>query len=179
MKLLTEIEAPEAIKKLLADAETAKFAVAFWGKALRFRKIGHFRKREAAQKYLQSPVSACNPTEIRELLKLAPSVEVRTNPRLHAKVYWTPTGVVVGSSNASAKRDWLLKATNSLAGLRQMFIRVTMLCSVKAASGSTSNSISLSQFLMQIFSKQKRSGIAAIQPSPCLLEKRKPNPTSA
>ncbi|MGL4092153.1 phospholipase D family protein [Hyphomicrobiales bacterium] len=101
MKLLTEIEAPEAIKKLLADAETAKFAVAFWGKGAS-AKLGISESAKPLKIICNLQSGACNPTEIRELLKLAPSVEVRTNPRLHAKVYWTPTGVVVGSSNASA-----------------------------------------------------------------------------
>ncbi|MGQ2948403.1 MAG: phospholipase D family protein [Agrobacterium sp.] len=101
MKLLTEIEAPKTIKELLAGAEVAKFAVAFWGKdAATVLGISSRSKPLKIICNLQS--GACNPLEIRKLLKLAPSVEVRTSPRLHAKVYWTPSGVVIGSSNASA-----------------------------------------------------------------------------
>lgn len=102
MELLTEIEAPKAIRQLLEDADSAKFAVAFWGKdaADTLGISNSISKRIKIICNLQS--GACNPVEIRKLLGMSSSVDVRTNPRLHAKVYWTPKAVVIGSSNASA-----------------------------------------------------------------------------
>lgn len=101
MKLLTEIEAPKAIRELLKGADVAKFAVAFWGKDAA-NTLGISSRTKPIKIICNLQSGACNPGEIRKLLKLAPIVEVRTNPRLHAKVYWTPEGVVIGSSNASA-----------------------------------------------------------------------------
>ncbi len=101
MKLLTEIEAPRAIGELLAGAETAKFAVAFWGNEAA-ATLGISSSSKPLKIICNLESGACNPSEIRKLLKMTTNVEVRTNPRLHAKVYWTPSGVVIGSSNASA-----------------------------------------------------------------------------
>ncbi|WP_052679653.1 phospholipase D family protein [Rhizobium nepotum] len=101
MKLLTEIEAPKAIGKLLAGAESGKFAVAFWGSE-GAATLGISSSSKPLKIICNLESGACNPNEIRKLLKMTTNVEVRTNPRLHAKVYWTPSGVVIGSSNASA-----------------------------------------------------------------------------
>ena|SRR5262249_21931214 len=34
-------------------------------------------------------------------MRLRPHIPVRSDPRLHGKLYWTPAGIVMGSSNAS------------------------------------------------------------------------------
>ncbi|MCZ7487174.1 phospholipase D family protein [Rhizobium rhizogenes] len=101
MKLLTEIEAPNAISELLVGADSAKFAVAFWGNDAS-ATLGISSRSKPLKIICNLESGACNPSEIRKLLKMTPNVEVRTNPRLHAKVYWTPSAVVIGSSNASA-----------------------------------------------------------------------------
>lgn len=46
----------------------------------------------------------CNPNEIKSLLELSDKdhIQILHLNRLHAKVYWTPTNVIVGSANASA-----------------------------------------------------------------------------
>jgi hypothetical protein len=45
---------------------------------------------------------ACNPEEIKEFMKPSLGLSVRTLDNLHAKIYWTDKGIVVGSANPSA-----------------------------------------------------------------------------
>lgn len=101
MRLLTEEAAPTAIREMLRSAPFTKLAVAFWGIDA-VRRLGIGRDGFKAKIICNLESGACNPAEIRQLLALPQHVEVRTNPRLHAKVYWTAQGAVVGSSNASS-----------------------------------------------------------------------------
>jgi HKD family nuclease len=99
---LNEYEAREHVKQMLdmlPKGETAKIAVAFWGRgAIDF--LGLNRDGLKAQILCNLDSGACNPDEIRTLMKL-PGIKLRSHPKLHAKVYWTPRQAVVGSSNAS------------------------------------------------------------------------------
>ena len=100
MKLLDETDALYEIRKLLTGAAIAKLAVAFWGK-------GAIERLDLDKAGLQADIlcnldsGACNPAELHRIRAL-PGISLRSHPSLHAKVYWTPSGAVLGSSNASA-----------------------------------------------------------------------------
>jgi hypothetical protein len=100
MKLLDETSALEAIHTLLAGADHARLAVAFWGKGA-IGRLGLDRPGLSLEILCNLDSGACNPAELRKLLDL-PGIELRSDPALHAKVYWTAGGAVLGSSNASA-----------------------------------------------------------------------------
>lgn len=100
MKLLDEKQALEAIRALLETSDTARLAVAFWG-AGAIDRLGLNRPGLSAQILCNLDSGACNPAELRKMREL-PGVTTRSHPALHAKVYWTPEGAVLGSSNASA-----------------------------------------------------------------------------
>ncbi|MBP2315476.1 phospholipase D family protein [Azospirillum soli] len=100
MLFIPENKLAGQIKEILRDAQEVRVAVAFWG--------------QGAVKNLGLPDVACplrivcnldtggtNPGEARRLLDI-PRAAVRTNPRLHAKVWWTDKAVILGSANASA-----------------------------------------------------------------------------
>ncbi|WP_447727203.1 phospholipase D family protein [Sphingomonas koreensis] len=100
MKLLDETTALDAIRTLLAEADHARLAVAFWGKGA-ISRLGLDRPGLSLEILCNLDSGACNPAELRRLLDL-PGIELRSHPALHAKVYWTAGGAVLGSSNASA-----------------------------------------------------------------------------
>ena len=84
-------------KKLVANQSTASLAVAFWGKgaASKFK----ITKPTDIRIICNLESGACNPDEIEKMRAL---VQIKTHPRLHAKVYITSKGAIIGSSNASA-----------------------------------------------------------------------------
>ncbi|MBP2309655.1 hypothetical protein GBZ48_18075 [Azospirillum melinis] len=98
LRFLTEEQVPGAVEDLLNDADEACFAVAFWGKGA-MKALGiKAGMKEHLKVICNMDSGACNPDEVRALMCRA---EVKIHPRLHAKIYWTPGGAVVGSSNAS------------------------------------------------------------------------------
>lgn len=99
MRLLDEKDALTEIRSLLADTARAKLAVAFWGEGATER-LG-LDQVETVEILCNLDSGACNPKELRRLRAL-PGVTLKSHPALHAKVYWTPQAVVLGSSNASA-----------------------------------------------------------------------------
>lgn len=99
MKFLTETTALAEIRALLSRAGKAKLAIAFWGDGAA-RELGLGRDGLEAEVLCNLDSGACNPDEIERLLKM-PGVCLRAHASLHAKVYWTAGGAVLGSSNAS------------------------------------------------------------------------------
>lgn len=99
MNLLDERQALIAIRALLDASDTARLAVAFWG-AGAISRLGLDRSGLSAQVLCNLDSGACNPAELRKIREL-PGISIRSHPSLHAKVYWTPEGAVLGSSNAS------------------------------------------------------------------------------
>lgn len=89
----------DQLKRLLRAAGTARLAVAFWGNGA-VRSLGLRGRKGQTQVLCDLFSGCCNPDEIKRLLRA--HVEVRYVSGLHAKLYSTPGGVVVGSSNASA-----------------------------------------------------------------------------
>ncbi|MEP9369987.1 phospholipase D family protein [Xanthobacter sp. VNH20] len=100
LQFLDEKDALTEITAMLATASHAKLAVAFWGKDARER-LGVGRSGFDVRIICNLDSGACNPDEIGAIIKLLPKERVFSDPRLHAKVYWTPKAAVIGSSNAS------------------------------------------------------------------------------
>ncbi|MFG1331124.1 phospholipase D family protein [Xanthobacter autotrophicus] len=100
MTLLDENQALIEIRGLLAATKEAQLAVAFWGTGA-IERLGLDRAGLSAKILCNLDSGACNPTELRRIRAL-PGVTLKSHPALHAKVYWTPTAAVLGSSNASA-----------------------------------------------------------------------------
>ena len=100
MLFLDEVGALAKIREIFGRAERVKVAVAFWGRGA-IQALGIDRPELEAEIICNLDSGACNPSEIGKLRELRPHIPVRSDPRLHGKLYWTPSGVVVGSSNAS------------------------------------------------------------------------------
>jgi PLD-like domain len=97
-ELLITAETANWLKKLMRAPGLARLAVAFWGNGA-VRNLG-LGQRKGETRILRDLFSGgCNPDEIKRLLK--PKIEVRYLKGLHAKLYCTDDGTVVGSSNAS------------------------------------------------------------------------------
>lgn len=99
MKFLDENTALESIRASLARADNATLAVAFWG-AGAIERLGLDKPWKSLRIVCNLDSGACNPNEIERLSRLS-NAEVRTDWRLHGKVYLTADAVVLGSSNAS------------------------------------------------------------------------------
>jgi hypothetical protein len=97
LKLLREHEVASAFKAARRNGGQASVAVAFWGKG-GAAKLG-LKGSEDARVICNLDQVGCNPEAIKELRDLG--IQVKTHPRLHAKIYATPAVVIIGSSNAS------------------------------------------------------------------------------
>ncbi len=86
---------------MLRQTDTATIVVAFWG-AGAIDKLGLRKNWESLRIVCNLESGACNPREIEALMALGKGVEVRSDLRLHGKVYLTSKQVVLGSSNASS-----------------------------------------------------------------------------
>jgi hypothetical protein len=100
MVFLNEVGALAKIQQLMETAQLAKIAVAFWGRGAA-KTLGIDRRNLAVEIICNLDSGACNPAEIERIRDLRPHIPVLSDPRLHGKLYWTPGGVIVGSSNAS------------------------------------------------------------------------------
>lgn len=120
MKLLDETDALAAIRGLLDQTDTARLAVAFWGKGA-IERLGLDRPGLVAEILCNLDSGACNPAELRRIREL-PGVTLKSHPSLHAKVYWTPAAAVLGSSNASA--NGLALEDDAAGGWREANVRL-------------------------------------------------------
>lgn len=96
IRFLVEPDLRLEAKRIISAAKRSDLAVAFWGREA-VQKLGITSN---ARVICDLESGACNPDEI-ALLKKLPRVQVRNLRKLHAKVYWTPNEVIVGSANAS------------------------------------------------------------------------------
>lgn len=96
-------EAVEKVSNLLKGASWACLAVAYWGDGA-IQRLGLRRaaKRADVRIALDLMSGACNPNEVRRLLGVVGKGNVVAVERLHAKVWITDKGALIGSSNASA-----------------------------------------------------------------------------
>jgi hypothetical protein len=102
MKFLTEKQVAAEVKKLIKDETDIRIAVAFWGKG-GCDLLGLAAASGTPRVICNLDSGACNPDEI---VALRGRSNLRTHPQLHAKIYWTPRGVIIGSSNASTNGLW-------------------------------------------------------------------------
>ena len=102
MEFVAGMSTLESVAKFLEEeAEEIALAVAFWGgDAFQRLKIADWRAKNV-RIICDAESGACNPSTLRKMMdRFGP--RFRTNPRLHAKVYWTPRKMLVTSANASA-----------------------------------------------------------------------------
>jgi hypothetical protein len=102
------------LRELIQEAESLVFAVAFWGEGAS-EELGLHKLRVGQEAKIVCDLDSggCNPKEVEKLMSLR-GVTVKKLSGLHAKVYWSGHGVLVGSSNASA--NGLAFEGNELAG---------------------------------------------------------------
>ena len=109
---LTDDDIRTAIQHLVGRGEDLRVAVAYWGNnGATHTGIAKRAPSDRGNVQIMCDLNsgACNPSEIRKLLKLG--FEVRTLDHLHAKVWVGETSVILGSANAS---------TSGLADERQL-----------------------------------------------------------
>lgn len=89
-----------ALNKLLTKANDIFCAVAFWGKGSEnlFKDIPD---NTAVKLLCNLSCGGTNPYVIEDLMKNK-NFEIRQNPKLHAKIYYTDNGCLIGSANASS-----------------------------------------------------------------------------
>lgn len=95
---ITQEKIIKSFNKLLVKADTVKLAIAFWGESS-VKHLGLDGSKNI-QVICNLISGGTNPKVIDELEERG--IEIKHNPRLHSKVYWTDKGAIVGSSNASA-----------------------------------------------------------------------------
>jgi hypothetical protein len=102
MRFVSGSDTLDLVSELLKseDVEIA-LAVAFWGDAAMKRLGVADWKAKKIRVICNATSGACNPKALTALRSCLGS-NLRTNPNLHSKVYWTPTKMVVTSANASA-----------------------------------------------------------------------------
>jgi hypothetical protein len=105
---------PSAVNKLVNGSSEVRLAIAFWGDGA-VKKLG-IQDAEQVTIICNIRSGSCNPAEIERLSELT-QITVFTHDDLHAKVYLTPHGAVVGSSNASA--NGLAEEGPTAEGLRE------------------------------------------------------------
>lgn len=104
MKILDGEATRSEITDLLQESKWARVAVAYWGAgASEVLKLEDFAGRKPDVQIACDLMSgATNPKEVEELIRLFGRDAVKAVSNLHAKVWLTDAGAIIGSSNASA-----------------------------------------------------------------------------
>jgi len=101
MEILDGPRAEKRIRSLLGDARWVRIAVAYWGgDAIGRLGLGKL-KTDDVHIVCDLRSGGCDPAIITQLQDLFGRKRVLTNDRLHAKLWLTDQGAVIGSSNAS------------------------------------------------------------------------------
>lgn len=89
----------KAMSEFISNSERADLAVSYWGRGA----AEHLRLELSKETRIVCDLlsGCCNPAEIDKIRRIA-GVQVKHLTGLHAKLYWTPTMMIVGSANASA-----------------------------------------------------------------------------
>ena len=88
------------VQNLFRDAREIYCIVAFWGSGAEQLFNGMNRRKIQRTKIVCNlTMGGTNPNVIEDLQAMG--FQIKHNPTLHSKVYWTDSGVVVGSANAS------------------------------------------------------------------------------
>lgn len=104
MRILNGATTLDVVRDLLKSSDWARIGVAYWGEgAVERLGLADAKARRAdMQIALDLCSGACNPDEVQNLLDLFGKKRVLAVDGLHAKLWLTQAGGVVGSSNASA-----------------------------------------------------------------------------
>lgn len=89
----------DQLKRVIADSQNLRIAVAFWGNGA--EKLFEGWQGKSAQVICNLASGGTNPEAIRGLMAV-PGVEVRNLGNLHAKVVLSETQALIGSANLSA-----------------------------------------------------------------------------
>lgn len=88
------------LKRIFSNADDVRIAVAFWGKQA--KKLLHLNQVKSARIICNLQSGACDPLLIKGIRDdPRKNLHIRTHRKLHAKIYWTSSAAIVGSSNAS------------------------------------------------------------------------------
>ncbi len=98
VEILRETKVAAAFRQAAKNGAAAVVAAPFWGKGA-VAALG-LTKGQPIRIVCNLDQPGCNPLVIAEIRRLG--IKVRTHPRLHAKIYATPTLAIVGSSNVSS-----------------------------------------------------------------------------
>lgn len=97
IKFVREDQVAKEFKSLAEPTRGVTIAAPFWGAGA--TKMLGLAKRRKVRILCSFDALACNPVELAELHKIG--AEIRSNARLHAKIYAAGEFVIVGSSNPS------------------------------------------------------------------------------
>ena len=84
--------------ELIDSSSEINCAVAFWGNGA--EELFATSPKKSIRIICDLMSGACNPAVIRKLMSVGAAVKMVNG--MHAKVYWTPVGAIIGSANASA-----------------------------------------------------------------------------
>jgi hypothetical protein len=90
------------VTELISEATTVRVAVAYWGKGSFERLDIENMSSKDITIVCDLMSGACNPDEVEKIQEALPDARVLRRDHLHAKVWLTDHGAIVGSSNMSA-----------------------------------------------------------------------------
>lgn len=99
LKFFDDLAINQATSEFISNSERADLAVSYWGRGA----AEHLRLELSKETRIICDLlsGCCNPAEIDKIRKIG-GVQVKHLTGLHAKLYWAPTMMIVGSANASA-----------------------------------------------------------------------------
>ena len=96
MKFLENKNYYQEVKRCFESDEDLNIAVAFWG----IDSVPLFTKNKPIKLICNLESTACNPAAIEQIQKVD-NVEIKSNPKLHAKVLIQKSVAIIGSANIS------------------------------------------------------------------------------
>lgn len=101
MQPLTKEDAFATIRDFIKASNEVRVVAPYFGRGA-FKQLGFSQSNKNATIVCDLFSGACNPLEIGDFLDCWGPERVRKLDKLHAKIYWTDVGVVIGSANPSA-----------------------------------------------------------------------------
>lgn len=118
LDILREHELASNFREICKNSSNISIAVPFWGKgAAKYLGLNKISRSKKCRIICNVQSAACNPFEIKNILDLN-FISIKSNPRLHSKLYAAGKWVIIGSSNAS--QNGLSPDQNSSIGLIEL-----------------------------------------------------------